>query len=86
MMSQIEKLRQKSESTRKQIALLSTFVITGIIVMFWVYTLGERFSNSSSSITKEASSDKPLNILIGSVGNLSSDIRANVSDALNNTN
>lgn len=85
-MDKIEKLRNKSENTRKQIALLSTILITGVIVMFWAYTLGERFDNNSNKVAKEASSEKPLNILIGSVGRLSSDLKANVGDALNNTN
>lgn len=85
-MDKIEKLRQKPENTRKQIALASTVVITGIIVMFWMYTLGERFNTNSNKVSKQDSSEKPLNILIGSVGGISSDLKASVSDVFSDKN
>ncbi len=45
----IKKLQKKPEHKRKQILYLSTAVLGGIVLIFWAYTLGHRFSKVSAS-------------------------------------
>lgn len=43
MFEKIEKIKTKSEDTRKQILYISVFLIMSAVIAIWIYTLGYRF-------------------------------------------
>ncbi len=80
MLNQIEKLRHKPEGVRKNILLITTFIITGFIVLIWAYTLQFRF-NSVAAKKPDSSieSPKPITLITGSIQKSISDIKSNTS-------
>ncbi len=72
----IEKIRKQPKSVRKQIILGITIVITGIIFLFWVYTLPYRFANKNGGGIK--ADLKPFQLLGESI----SDSFSNISDVV----
>lgn len=82
----IKKLRSKSETTRKQILLLSLVVCMAIVFFIWISTLGSHFNNKKNvtAVNKEEVA-KPFalfgqtikdtyNNVTASVGNISKTI------------
>ncbi|KKQ35662.1 MAG: hypothetical protein US50_C0008G0003 [Candidatus Nomurabacteria bacterium GW2011_GWB1_37_5] len=57
----IKKIQKKPKHVRSQIIMVTSLVITGIIVLFWVYSLPYRFSNNEQGGLKE--DIKPFKIL-----------------------
>jgi len=72
----IKKLQSKSETTRRHVGLLITSVITAIIVLFWIFTLGDRISfvenvkDVPSSVGLSNQSDSPFDLIKKQVGTL----------------
>ncbi|OGI70527.1 hypothetical protein A3A09_03500 [Candidatus Nomurabacteria bacterium RIFCSPLOWO2_01_FULL_42_20] len=62
----INKVRNKPEPVRRHIILIVSLAITGIIVLFWVFTLPYRFSGSKEELKK---SIKPFELLKQEVSN-----------------
>lgn len=75
----VNNLRKKPEHVRRNILYGVTFGVTGIILLFWFYTLSERLSTPE---TKEAFANdlKPLTILRDNLTNAYDDISTNVSN------
>ncbi len=64
MFELIDRIRQKPESTKKQIAFVSAFVFVGIIFMIWlsvVYPHIQKVSRQKEAVTKKEPS--PFDIL-----------------------
>ena len=50
----IKKLREKPKATRKRILYITTFFLTGLIFLFWIWTLPYRLSSGSDVSKKES--------------------------------
>lgn len=66
----LSKLRTKSEKTRIIVAFAVAFFATAIIVVFWIWSMSGRFSDSREQVKDEA---KPFNVLVDSFGSIFSD-------------
>jgi len=75
----VQNLREKPEHVRKHILHITTFGLTCLVVLFWVYTLQARFSSPE---VKEAFRNdlKPLTVLGDDIVNTYQNISANVSN------
>lgn len=75
----VNNLRKKPEHVRRNILYGVTFGVTGIILLFWFYTLAARLTTPE---TKEAFQNdlKPLTILKDNITNAYEDISSNVSN------
>ena len=74
MLSFIEQLQRKPERARKQIALVGSFAITGIIVILWLMSLSAQAPTPERDIAKE-NADRPLEILGDNVSALVADAK-----------
>lgn len=75
----VNNLRSKPEHVRRNILYGFTFGVTGIILLFWFYTLAARLTTPE---TKEAFQNdlKPLTILKDNLSSAFDDISTNVSN------
>jgi len=58
----IHHIRGKSEETRKHILHVFTVVLALILVLLWIYSLGNSFNNKESQVKLE-NDLKPLSVL-----------------------
>src|SRR5690606_28840770 len=70
----LDQARRKPESVRRQIALLSALAVTGIIIVVWVISLKNNFSQARQTVrTQEAgaesSADAPFSLFFNSLKN-----------------
>jgi len=74
----IENLRNKPEHVRKNILYAATFSITGIILLTWIYSLANHFSEPE---TREALSNdlKPLTVIKDNFSDAYQNISADLS-------
>lgn len=56
----IENIRQKPEPVRRQIIFVVSLVLTGLIVLFWVFTLPYRFGGTGDKLKQSL---KPFELL-----------------------
>lgn len=71
-MSVIKNLQQKPESTRKRYVVIGALVVTVLIVVLWIPTLGTRFKAQEENTTSNAPS--PIGSFVGTVKSLFSGI------------
>jgi hypothetical protein len=74
----IEKLRSKPEHIRKNILYATTFSVTGLILIIWIYSL---VSHLSSPETREAFRNdlKPLTVIKDNLSDAYQNITADLS-------
>ncbi len=65
----IHKLKQKPEAVRKQIVFATTILLTAIITVFWIASLGNHFSTPVTQ-SKLADDLKPFNMLKDNLSNV----------------
>lgn len=53
MLNGIDRMREKSESTRWAIVIALTLIITAVLIVFWVATLPQRFETLANEGKKE---------------------------------
>lgn len=75
-MSYIKKLQSKSEDTRKQILMVSIVVSMSIVVMVWMYGLGNFFSNKTEA--QASNETKPFTLFADSISETYQNISASV--------
>ena len=73
----IKKLQTKPDHIKKQILVVSTVVLCGIVLSFWVFTLKYRFSSDENK-TSLQSDLKPFGMLKEGVSKTYQDLSASV--------
>jgi len=72
MLSVIEHLQHKPEHTRKKIAFVTSVVLTGVIVLFWLVSHSLQTEDASVSVQKEETS--PFRAVTENVGMFFADV------------
>lgn len=73
MFSLISKLQRKPERIRKKIAVAVSAVLTGIIVLFWLVSLGSSFEEAASKPAPTEEDDGPFKTLSEGLGDFFTD-------------
>lgn len=60
MLTYIERLRTRPKAVRVQIAFVSAVVVTGVVVMGWLVSLPEQFSNMQTALQPDQASTEPV--------------------------
>lgn len=75
----IQNLKSKTETERKQYALLGTIICMVLVGAVWVYSLGGRFDNDTKAQARD--DVKPFALLGSSLKNTYNNISASVGNA-----